>query len=249
MPKQTRAELEQHLVDSIEFMVDANEKFDAGRLNYAKQLAVQIRLLVLHAGSAHALLEQLGYLTRWGWVDVANDIHPLNLAAEVGPVSYRMNSAGTDGGMSIEYAPVLDDLSMDVARRHSRFDTWWNRPVVKDYYRREFSRADIVLAVTHKDGGAHVDPKLPARLDALKNHGSFGFFTSSNPDGSSSLRMLIAVGDEPSPLRDWDSGDRNVSLARTSPIPALIRHFSYEILETVRQREPQIYERAMNAAT
>jgi hypothetical protein len=54
------------------------------------------------------------------------------------------------------------------------FDEWWSRPVLLDVNNAEFSRKDLVLALTNKDGGAHID-RLNEKTYALVHSNSAGF--------------------------------------------------------------------------
>ncbi|WP_141872972.1 hypothetical protein [Microbacterium saperdae] len=242
MGDQTREELEQHLVDTLEFMQAANERFDAGRVQWAKQLAVHIRLLVHHTKNSHALLEQLDVRTRWGWLDAASDINPRNLAATPGPVAMSIEQPAEGQPLIVNYQPDLGSVPSGPGRRLRRFPGWWQRPIVRDLYKNEFTREEIVLAVANKDGGAHVDRRLPARLDNLKNGASLGHLASLDSDGNMQFGVHANLVETDTPVPALDS-ELGIDLVRQSPIPALIRQFSYEVIETVRERAPEIFAR------
>lgn len=56
------------------------------------------------------------------------------------------------------------------------FADWWNAPASRDLKGRVLSRAEIVLAVANKDGGAHVDPELDEPYAELSRSNALGFY-------------------------------------------------------------------------
>lgn len=47
------------------------------------------------------------------------------------------------------------------------FGRWWSEPVIIDSNRETWSRKELVLNISNKDGGAHVDPDLPEKLENI----------------------------------------------------------------------------------
>lgn len=231
-------------MDSIEFIIDANDKFDDGRLNYSKQLAHQIRNLVHDAPRSHALLEQLGYRMRWKWTDESEPIAPGSWSATAGPVMTEIESFGPGKPAVATYRAYLGQGPGAHLREPQDFLTWWKRPIVQDLHKETFSRSEIVLAVANKDGGSHVDPILPARLDELKNGGSLGQTFSHDSEGNFGLGIIGNSASTDKPIPSFDSA-AGIELVRSSPIPALVRQFSFELLTTVVTHMPHIYERAV----
>ncbi|WP_083124891.1 hypothetical protein [Mycolicibacterium tusciae] len=94
------------------------------------------------------------------------------------------------------------------------FDEWWTNTVIKDAAGTEYSRRKLVLALSNKEGGAHVDPVADADYDALAK--------------SNSLGWSVEVGEEdPRPMAQ-------------NPVFPSMRQISYEVLESIRQQRDRI---------
>ncbi len=162
--KQSSEDLERHLKEQITFLERSARIYDEGNPDEAKRLATTIRVLVHDTKHSRSLLRQLS-LKRIGFVD-GGDI-PLkgNLAPEAGltALHYRSGEAWWEPKYLMEGRPAP----------HLRtFDSWWPRPVVIDDEKAEISRAQLVLAMVNKDGGAHVDPKLERTYARLTRYNS-----------------------------------------------------------------------------
>jgi hypothetical protein len=59
---QSRAELEAHLAEQLQFLETSGSLFDSGNTSEAKRLAATLRLLFHDARNSHALLGQLNRL-------------------------------------------------------------------------------------------------------------------------------------------------------------------------------------------
>ncbi|MEV0366360.1 hypothetical protein [Nocardia fusca] len=81
------------------------------------------------------------------------------------------------------------------------FDGCWRRPVLLDANGAEFSGDDLVLALSNKDGGAHID-RLNEKTYALVHSNSAGFVRFGNED---------AAGE---PIADTDLRIGNTQYAR-----------------------------------
>ena len=64
------------------------------------------------------------------------------------------------------------------------FDSWWDDKVVKDINGQFITRAQLILWVANKDGGAHVDPKLDAQYALLSRGNPMGITYS---DGTGAM--------------------------------------------------------------
>lgn len=53
--------------------------------------------------------------------------------------------------------PILDRGS----RNYIPFEEWWNNIIIEDLEWNNFSRGDLILKISHKDGGGHVDSSMP----------------------------------------------------------------------------------------
>ncbi len=201
MPKQTPQELRDHLDAQVGFLDASAKRFDAGHEVEAARLATVIRVLLHDTKASKSLLAQLGVKYTLRYVDTALDVGSSSRAATNG-LSMIMMSGG-----DARYFPPLGHLSPRRANKSPKqFDEWWTVAVVKDADGRTFSRKDLILALAHKDGGAHVDPELDAAYAALSRSNSLGgVFT----------------------------GASGISKTLGSPVLASARQIAYEITQTI----------------
>ena len=93
------------------------------------------------------------------------------------------------------------------------FGVWWQKTILVDIQKQEFSRRKIILALANKDGGAHVDPELNADYAALTRENSMGWF--------------YTIGDETGPF-----GDIELVSAR---------QIAEEVLVTLKKARPDLF--------
>ena len=167
--EQTANDLRKHLKEQCEFLARSAKAFDEGSTSEGKRLAISIRVLVHDTTSSVSLVKQVGRKETMGFYDTSIDYNPRNLAPVSGLV---MMGLGPKGGGWI--AP-LDKLSAPRLRPKVLFDQWWNKIVFPIDRETLLTRKDLVLAVAHKDGGAHVDPHLDKRYAEISRYDSMGW--------------------------------------------------------------------------
>ena len=194
---QTRQELEAHLREQVAFLCRSAAAFDQGFEDEAKRMAIVLRIMFHDTSSSHSLLGQLGALQGLQVYDTATPIDPANLLSTDGLTATRIMAGGGNLGTAQSVA-VLDNGSPAHARCRRVWDDWWTRPVIKDGHGQEFSRRSLVLGVTNKDGGAHVDPSLDEAYAHLTRENSMGWTltdmtgteTAGPPPHLASLRQI-----------------------------------------------------------
>jgi hypothetical protein len=202
--KQSRDDLLRHLREQVGFLQRSGEAFDRGILAEAKRLATSIRILIHDTRTSHSLLEQLAVKEALRYMDTS--------LAPPGPGELRIADAGlaffrgTLPNGPIGYDPVFDNRP---PRPPLRFVPWWTNAVLKDRKGGRFSRKDLVLGLSHLDGGAHVDPELEAAYAALSRSNSLGW-SGQAADGS----LLLAE----------------------SPVLANVRQVAFELQTTIEQQ-------------
>ena len=77
-----------------------------------------------------------------------------------------------------EYVPKCENKDSQTIY-NKKFDSWWNEIVISDNKKNTFSRKKIVLAVTNKDGGAHIDPELDEAFHNLTRENGAGWIMSN----------------------------------------------------------------------
>lgn len=138
-----------------DWLMTSAARFDEGHISESKRIAVAIRTLVHHAGKSRSLLRQLGVRDQMQWLSAV----PAGETGARSPLwTYDPHEVGF-GHLAIAPVHPVD------------FFTWWNSAVIT-YDDVPVSRSWMVLNVANFDGGAHVDPNLPAVYKALSRDGA-----------------------------------------------------------------------------
>ncbi len=190
-----RPDLEDILREQIGFLERSNAAYDEGYYDEAKRIAVVVRVLLHDTQSSHSLFQQLSY-KNYKFLDTSPNVDS-QIPGKIFQAGLAIPSL--KGYVPRHQAPQLHHPSW------SNFTNWWNNPVINTQ-ERTYSRRELVLILANKEGGAHVDPKLTAHYENLKNKGS-GFTIIK--DGSAPKRM-------------------------TQEEHACLRQIAYELLETIK---------------
>ncbi len=178
--KQSDKELLKHLEEQIGFLQRSAIAYDNGFTGEAKRMATTIRVLV------HDTHQSISLLTALGKKDIQFYSTASNIDNGKSMSTHRLVGLklSTNRGTSeASYYAPLDDRPLYVnVNRKMVFRLWWNEIVIIDKMRNEFSRKDLVLSVSNKDGGAHIDPELDDAYAALTRYNSLGW-TSSDSKG------------------------------------------------------------------
>lgn len=172
--KQTREELISHLKENLGFLKASAVAFDNGSLGEAKRLAVSIRVLLHDTKQSKSLFRLLKLKEGFDFLDTAHDYNPANLLSHHGLVGLRVSNEGST------YVAFLGDRPNTESFQNLPFNQWWNKIVISDSKKNQFTRSGLILALANKDGGAHVDPDLDESYMHLTRHNSVGWISSSN---------------------------------------------------------------------
>jgi len=179
--KQTQEEIMQHLRDNMSFLEASSASFDAGFFGEAKRLATTIRVLVHDTDRSQSLLKILNIKDRMGYLKTSHDYDPTNLLSHHGLVGHFFSNTG------VSYKAFLGDGPPIRPTTYINFHDWWNEIVIVDSLKATFSRRDLILALSNKDGGgAHVDPSIDEDYAHLTRGNSVGWMVSDN-EGSKPL--------------------------------------------------------------
>lgn len=184
-PKQNLSvdQLEEQLQDQLAFLERSCAAFDEGYSDEFKRLAVTLRVLLHDTPKSHSLLGQLN-MKQGHFVSYSEPIDGRNLLPDW-PLAIAQ--IGPDGPALL---PALDGFGE--APRLLPFEDWWNEPVYRDPTAGIcLTRKFIVLAVSNKDGGAHVDPKIDEQYAHFVKSGTG--LVASTPQGELQLDDLEKV--------------------------------------------------------
>lgn len=170
--KQSETDLRKHLAEQIEFLKSSVLVFDRGNHSEAKRLATVIRTLLHDTKSSKSLLGQLGMKSLLFW-DTSFRVPSADLsnASRVGP--YEGLVCLNIGPSGSRFIAPLDEPP--TPPRKVSFEEYWIKSILIDNNRKLFSRRDLILNLTNKDGGVHIDPFLPNDYAALSRSNSLGW--------------------------------------------------------------------------
>lgn len=185
----TRQDLIEQLIEQIDFLIDACNRFDEGDYKYAKQIASIIRVIIYDTKTSHSILKQLGEKETMLFCSTAS--FPKNAIFFISMVHPYRNYIKDVQGNNRELNTFLPNLHYGNVKKWVTFNQWFNHNVLISKP-NHFSRKDLLLFVTNKDGGAHVDPYIDEfyyniskglTSIAFKVDGEFrnGKFSNSNP--------------------------------------------------------------------
>tara|TARA_Y100001963_G_scaffold148356_1_gene226107 strand:- start:36 stop:833 length:798 start_codon:yes stop_codon:yes gene_type:complete len=197
MAELTTQELQEHLTDQLQFIESSITSFDNGFEGEIKRLAVSVRVLVHDTGKSTSLLTLLRQ-KNVDFIDTSIPFDENNKMTHSGLVQMSL------GNRASKALPLLDDGPFS---RMASFELWWNGIVFVDKDRNEFSRKDIVLSLSNKEGGAHVDKKLDRKYSDLRKNNSLGWID-------------VAADGKKTPSADQ--------------VPATMRQIAHETLKTLK---------------
>jgi hypothetical protein len=137
------------LWEHVDWLRASAARFDDGHISESKRIAVAVRTLVHDTAVSRSLLGQLGVRDRMTWLSAAGRGKP--------PWTFDPKTPG------FRHRGLADAVDLD-------FEIWW-RGELLPLERASIDRSWLVLNVANFDGGAHVDPQLPAEYRAVSRDG------------------------------------------------------------------------------
>jgi len=208
--KRSQSELKLKLKEQMDFLRSSCKAFDLGSESEAKRIATSIRVLVHDTNRSNSLLAQLGHKDKLRYFDSSLPIDP----QLVDPRKREYVFQGLPGLVGIRVASMqakfIAPLTVrDGAEGPVAFQDWWEKKCIPGDDGKRYSRKQLVLWMTNKEGGAHIDRDINAAYRDLN---------------SSSLGMSFSVGGV---IKGFSN----------SSVDASIRQVGWEILETLRSME------------
>jgi hypothetical protein len=182
----TTQDLIASLIEQHNFLKHFCKQYDEGSENMAKMIAERLRVLLHDTKNSESLLEQLNIKTSTRYCDTAL---PYNVNNPCSSSYLTVIKSSFDGKKQIDkVCPLYREHNSFHQFTDKEFSSWWNQ-IVLDDRSYKFSRQDIILLVANKDGGAHIDSKLPKNYYDLTRGDSMGW--------------KICIGKVEKPLRDF----------------------------------------------
>jgi len=215
-------ELDDRIRQQVRVLLDAAKRFDLGGPNAGDEaLAMAIRLrTLLHKGSDPSGLKRAGHLDSMRFCNSVG-VPPKAGSLFIGALQQVINLRPAGGEQHVSFKPALDHHIRQLTPGQQAvqlmnaptFEDWWTAVLVRDIGQRQF----IVKTVANKDGGGHLDPRLPDDYLAVSRGPGFG------------LSMRIDN------CEDHHAGD---------PVPALLRQITWEFERSLRRTAPSSANRA-----
>lgn len=151
------------------FLQRSCDGYDVGISDEAIRIATTIRVLIHATRNSTSLLQHLN----------ATTINLLSTTAGAPSNATRFFGLGMLE-LSSETTNYIPSLDMSRVKKLVPVSQWWDEVVFVIDTQTSLSRKEIVLAAANKDGGAHVDPRLPPEYEALSKDNAIRVFTFSD---------------------------------------------------------------------
>lgn len=158
-------EFKKHLHRQLKLLETASKLYDNGDIYEAINIASRLRVLFHDKGRNISLLTHLKQKNEFYFLSTLETIEEQKdrFLKEHGVlIEQNEPPAMIVGG---ERKPPFSSWGI---KKYLPFDIWWKETVLK-INDKEYSREDIVLITTDKEGGAHIDSKVDQRTKLLKN--------------------------------------------------------------------------------
>jgi hypothetical protein len=166
-------DLKAQLGRQLRFLEWSAQGFEIGRREEAIRIATTLRVLFHHKKTSTSLLHHLkaeDTLMRSNVPDRAQQDVALGGLRMVGEFSWSLGELALSAEEG--FRPSLDPLA---PHRFIRAPAWWEEAVaVMDGV--NYTRRYVVLHAADKDGGTHVDAKVPDDYEQLRASGALGSF-------------------------------------------------------------------------
>lgn len=210
----TQAEIQQLGYEVITYLQRLCDDYDNGNTFAIVLVAVLLRTLLKTKGDTKSVLHQLGqdsisFLdTRIPegsfsyWTFSANICNHTFIAQNVyGGLLSKLVTNG-EKGLNLDYHPLLGKNKW---AQMLSFNDWYTAIVFKDQ-KFELSREDCINIVADKDGGAHLDKRIPAKYSCFRE--------------PTALQFII---------------DGQIAVFNQNPVYVSLRQIAWEVLESLKR--------------
>jgi len=175
--KLNKEELINQFKIQLDKILDFTINYDSGKISYAQDIAVKLRVLFHNNNNSKSLIRLLK-LEHIPFIDTADKYQANNLLSHWGLISIKSTlGARHDGSWSYEAR-----LDKSPYNQKADFQNWWDsKKVIVDGKKNIFTRRKLILELADTDGGAHVDDGL--KEDSQFNEKKFYGLVSSRPMG------------------------------------------------------------------
>lgn len=187
MPRSTVQEM---LAQQLGFLKSSLQAYKDGNDAEALRMATTLRVLIHDTKKSHALLKQVDP----NYLKLKILDRPDFSSGRKILVLYGIGvSRSGDGTGAARPVMTLDDPTLQL----TPLDKWWNRLVLvftdSNGQHIEFTRANLVLTLVNKEGGTHVDPRIPVEYEKYVLDAAVPFIVNGVPTDSAHLAQFAAV--------------------------------------------------------
>lgn len=169
--------IKEQLKKQIKFLRTSCNTFDKGDWEEAIRIATCVRVLLHDTKKSTSILKQLNAKNINLFSTRALDTKRSSEPGMQFCCGFAMGVIQVGLGTRSSYGPDLSDYALNSSILLP-FEEWWERQVVWPISREhQLTRKFIILTAANKDGGAHVDEKLPEEYQKLSNE-TFGTITA-----------------------------------------------------------------------
>ena len=210
----TQAEIQQLGYEVITYLQRLCDDYDNGNTFAIVLVAVLLRTLLKTKGSTESVLKQLekntidfvdtrapmGSFSYWTF---GNNIcnHTFIAQNVYGGLLSKLVTKG-EKGLNLDYHPLLGKNKW---AQMLSFNDWYTAIVFKDQ-KFELSREDCINIVADKDGGAHLDKRIPAKYSCFRE--------------PTALQFII---------------DGQIAVFNQNPVYVSLRQIAWEVLESLKR--------------
>lgn len=194
--KKNNHEMDESLRTQIYFLRSSIKAFDSGEVLEGLRLATTLRILLHDTSKSKSLLRLMGLKGTYYF----NTGRPLGTSNHMPQWSLLRLVAESDSE-EVRFEPLLDNYAIDFSPNWRTFKEWWEQPILATKLLREtISRKELVLYLSNKDGGAHVDPKIKESYYLFSREtGEMGIAYDKEKNGILMATMVMPWAKRPKP--------------------------------------------------
>lgn len=172
--KRTRKEAKVNLLEQIQLLENSCMMFDSGQVIEALNIATRLRVLLHDTHKSTSVLKQLDMKNKIYYFDTATPFNPANF----GYGFHLLNTVVTPQYQGFRHRTEISEVTTP----KKSFEEWWDKQIVLTNGRSFFgkgvnlTRSDIVMGLVNKDGGAHIDTKIPEDFYRMTRNNESGMF-------------------------------------------------------------------------
>lgn len=174
MYKRTKEEWLKKIEEQLCFLEDFANEYDKGKIHYAIEMAIKLRILLYDNKSSNSLLTNFcsAYYVKTPYF-LNNTYYPSNMEKETDSNFVRSNLCSFEFTLvpnSSQFMYPKPNMGKYGFMFKESFIPWWKKVTaisIGNNFHDILTRKSVVQLICNKEGGAHVDSHLPEKLTLL----------------------------------------------------------------------------------